>query len=242
MLISFAKSLEPTLGKGDRAMDSGEIREQIRVRHKELEHLEARAGIDVPAEQLRREHAHFAHETDPDREQVFIDLERQLREENTNRHMRDLYFSVPDTDLRRALIEKEREIGHLSLRFWHEEMNEAAARLREIERTARYWWVLPSILGIPIIAGNYYLFGLGGAALVGSILLVVWIEWARVSHRQAIPPREAAIEEANRKFKDAQENWNIAKNGPLLFSPVEAMTGEPDPTHREGSLPIARNP
>jgi hypothetical protein len=221
--------------QGDRTMKSGEIREQIRARHKELERLEARAGIGAPAEQLRRasplfKHARFARETDPDRRQeLWIDFERRLHEEKTNRGMRELYFSVRDTDLRRALIEKEREIGHLSLRFWQEELNEAAARLRDTETTGRYWWVSPSILGIFFIGGNYYLFGLYGAVLVGPILLVFfWILLAQESHRQALPRREAAIEKANRKFKDAEKNWNIAKDQPQLFSPVEAMTGEPD--------------
>jgi hypothetical protein len=220
-------------------MDTGKIREQIRALRKELEQLEARAGIRAPADQLRRhprfEHARFAHETDSDRRQeLWIDFERQC--------MRDLYFSVRDTDLRRALIEKEREIGHLSPRLWQEEMNEAAARLRDTETTGRYWWVSPSILGIFFIGGNYYLFGLYGAVLVGPILLVFfWILLAQESHRQALPRRKAGVEEANRKFKDAEKNWNIAKDEPLLFSPVEQMTGEPDPVHCGPSLTIAKS-
>ena len=105
-------------------------------------------------------------------------------------------------------------------------LNEAAARLRDTEPTERYWWVSLSILGIFFIGGNYYLFGLYGAVLVGPIqLLFVWILLAQESHHQA---RKAAVEEANREFKDAEKNWNTAKDEPLPLSPVEAMTGEPD--------------
>jgi hypothetical protein len=69
-------------------------------------------------------------------------------------------------------------------------------------------------LGIFFIGGNYYLFGLYGVVLVGPIQLVFfWILLTQESHR---------------KFKDAEQNWNTAKDEPLLFSPVEAMTGEPE--------------
>jgi hypothetical protein len=108
-------------------------------------------------------------------------------------------------------------------------LNEAAARLRDAEPTGQYWWVSLSILGIFFIGGNYYLFGLYGAVLVGPIqLLFFWILLTQQSHRQALLRREAAVEEANRKFKDAEKNWNTAKDEPLPLSPVEAMTGEPD--------------
>jgi hypothetical protein len=108
-------------------------------------------------------------------------------------------------------------------------LNEAAARLRDAEPTGQYWWVSLSILGIFFLGGNYYLFGLYGVVLVGPIQLAFfWILLTQQSHRQALLRREAAVEEANRKFKDAEKNWNTAKDEPLLFSPVEAMTGEPE--------------
>lgn len=219
------------LQRGGRTMDSGKIRYQIRARHQELGQLEARAGIGVPADQLRRaslrfEHVYFAHETDPGPKQALIDFERRLHEEKTNRRTRDLYSCVRDTGLRRALIEKEREIANLSLRFWCEELNEAADRLRETETAGRNWWVPPSILGIFFIGGSYYFVGQPGA-LIGLLLLVVWVLQARKSHHQALPRREA-IEQANRESKDAEKTWLEAKNEPLLFSEREALTGEPD--------------
>ena len=73
------------------------------------------------------------------------------------------------------------------------------------------------------------MFGLYGVVLVGPIQLVFfWILLTQESHRQALLRRKAAVEAANRKFKDAEQNWNTAKDEPLLFSPVEAMTGEPE--------------
>ena len=108
-------------------------------------------------------------------------------------------------------------------------LNEAAARLRDAEPTGQYWWVSLSILGIFFLGGNYYLFGLYGVVLVGPIQLAFfWILLTQQSHRQALLRREAAVEEANRKFKDAEKNWNTAKDEPLPLSPVEAMPGEPD--------------
>src|ERR1700692_2113261 len=110
---------------GARSMDDPadklcDVRTQTRALQRDLEKLEAHAGIAETALKLRTasplfEHVYFAHETDPDRKQALIDFERRLHEDKTNRRMRDLYFSVRDAELRKALIAKEREIGELEV-------------------------------------------------------------------------------------------------------------------------------
>lgn len=55
----------------------GEIQHRIKALVRELEQLEARAAIGVPAEQVRKaqplvEHVYFAHETDHDRKMQLL--------------------------------------------------------------------------------------------------------------------------------------------------------------------------
>jgi hypothetical protein len=103
-----------------------EIRTQLQARQRALVELEARAGIAEIAEKLRTDPPHYEHvynaaERFSDRQRELEEYEERSHQEKTTRRMRDLYFSVRDPGLRRALIAKEREIGALAVRYWRQE-------------------------------------------------------------------------------------------------------------------------
>jgi hypothetical protein len=208
-----------------------EIRKQIQARQRDLVELEARAGVAEAAEKLRTDLPHYeliydAAERFSDQQREFERQEEQRHRERTTRRMRDLYFSVRELGLRKALIAKEREIGTLDVHYWRQELDNAAGRLTTAKSAHQNWWVFGALWGALFIGLGFVSFNWVGA-LAG---LLVGYLWAREWERRALSSRKTEIEEADREFREAEQAWDEVRNEPLIFSQREARTGEPDPT------------
>ena len=206
-----------------------EIREQIEFVHKALIELEIRAGIAEAAENLRTEAPSYigvydAAELYSDEQQELAIAEEEFHRQRTTRRLRDLYFAVRDVDLRKELIAKDREEGSLALRYWQQEMSDAATKLETARSTHRYWWMWASIWGVVFIGLGFHFFGLIGA--LGG-LLVGYLNGRRTEH-EALRTRESAVADAEQELKEAKQTWNEVRNQPQTFSQREAKSGEPD--------------
>jgi hypothetical protein len=148
-----------------------------------------------------------------------------LHDKRITRRIRELYFNVPDVNLRKQLIAKEREVGNLVLQRCQEELNEAAAELKAARSSRQYWWVYASVAGATFITVGFIFFGLiGGLAglLIGFCL-------GRQLEHETRRSREEEVKEAERVLKEREQNWIEERNAPQIFSQREAKTGEPDP-------------
>ncbi len=207
-----------------------EAREQVKACHQELIDLETRAGIAEAAEKLRTKSPEYwrvydAAESYSDEQQEIEEAEEKFHQERTTRRIRDLYFGVPDPEHRKELIAKDREEGNLALRYWQQELSDAAAKLDTARSTRKHWWVWASVWGIALLALGFHLFGLIGA--LGG-LLVGYLNGRRMEH-EALRARDSAVVDAERELKEAEETWNDVRNQPQTFSQREAKTGESDP-------------
>ena len=102
----------------------------------------------------------------------------------------------------------------------------------------KHWWVWASVWGIAMLALGFHYFELIGA--LGG-LLVGYLNGRRME-RESIRDRDAAVADAERDLKEAEETWNNVRNQPQTFSQREARTGEPDPEspHRRSRAAAAQ--
>jgi hypothetical protein len=210
-----------------------EARNRTKACHQELVELETRAGIADAAEKLRTEPPHYhlvydAAEPYSDAQREAERAEEAFHHQRTTRRIRDLYFAVQDAELRKELIAKDREEGTFALRYWQQELSDAAAKLDTARSTQKHWWVWASVWGISLLALGFHFFGLIGA--LGG-LLVGYLNGRRMEH-EALRVRDTAVADAERELKEAEETWNNVRNQPQTFSQQEAKTGEPDPESR----------
>ena len=210
-----------------------EIREQINACHGALVELEARAGVAEEAENLRKEPPNYffvydVGERHSDERREAEMAEERFHQERTTLRFRDLYFKVPDLELRKELISKDREQGSLALRYYQQELSDAAGRLETARSIRRHWWMWASALGIALIGLGFHFFGLIGA--LGG-MLVGYLNGRRMEH-EAVRAREMAVADAQRDLKEAENTWNEVRNQPQTFSQREAKTGEPDSDSR----------
>jgi hypothetical protein len=166
-------------------------REQIKACHQELIDLETRAGIAEAAEKLRTAPPNYflvydAAEPYSDAQREAEREEEAFHQRRTTRKIRDLYFAVQDALLRKELIAKDREEGSLALRYWQQELSDAAAKLDTARLTQKHWWVWASVWGIAMLALGFHYFELIGA--LGG-LLVGYLNGRRME-REAIRERE----------------------------------------------------
>src|SRR5438067_1557289 len=99
-----------------------EIRMRAQACHSEVQRLEFEAGINWKMDALRAEPPNFIFvydvgERHSDEHRSAIDCERQSNADGFKRKLRDLYFSVADLELRKALMAKDRQEGEIALEF-----------------------------------------------------------------------------------------------------------------------------
>jgi len=155
-----------------------------------------------------------------------FEVEEQRR--RATQKIRALYFGVADVALRKELIAKDREEGELALAFWQVGMTDAARKLSAARTTGKRWWLATSALGTGFIAIGFYLFGIIGA--LGG--LIVGYFCGRNMEQSALQARQSAIAEAEKEVKEAEQDWDKARNEPQTFSRREAGSGEPDQDER----------
>jgi hypothetical protein len=150
--------------KFNRANKLSEIREQIDGCHRALVELETRAGIAEAAESLRTEppnyfFAYDVGERHSDERREAELAEERFHQERTNRRLRDLYLKIRDFELRKELISKDREEGSLTLRYYQQELSDAAGKLETARSIRGSWWVWASIFGIVVIGLGFHFLG-----------------------------------------------------------------------------------
>jgi hypothetical protein len=207
-----------------------EVREQAKACHQGLIELETRAGIAEAAEKLRAAPPNYfgiydAAERYSDEQRELEEAEAKFHQQRTTRRIRDLYFGVPDAKLRWELIKKDREEGSLALRYWQQELSEAAAKLETARSTHRHWWVWASVWGIGLLGLGFYLFGVIGA--LGG-LLVAYLSGRRMEH-EALRARDGAVADADRGLKEAEETWNDYAISPKPFRSGKQRRASPIP-------------
>jgi hypothetical protein len=213
----------------DLSREQQKLRKRMKVCHQALAELEVRAGIAEATEKLREEAPDYlsvydAAEPHSDEQRELEASVEKWHEVDKTRRIRQLYFTVPDIDLRKALITKVREEENLGVRFWQEELSDAAVRRSVAETTGSHWWVVASLWGVGLIGLGYYLFGIIGA--MGGLLVGYFCGWSlQSSARRA---RQSAIAKAQEELKEAEATWDKTRNDPLTFSQREARTGKPD--------------
>jgi len=213
------------------------IQQQAKGCHQALIELERLAGIADSAETIRSELPNYfavydAAELHSDKQRELELYEEKSQQRRIRRRLRDLYFSISDLEFRKRLISHDREAGDIALRFFQQELADAARNL-DIARSAHnHWWVWAAFWGSLIIGSAYYFFGLIGA--LGGLLLGFFN--GRHMEQGASRARETAVIDAERELQEAQAMWDGVRNEPQNFSQREARTGEPD---TESQLPAA---
>jgi hypothetical protein len=127
------------------------IRERIKARHQELVEMEQRAGIHEKAEALRNEPPDYfgfiaGLEWDSDERRRAETAAEEYHADRTVRKIRELYFSVADVELRKALIGKDREEEEAGRKYWEERLS---YEIRESARASPHWPESPKGLSEP---------------------------------------------------------------------------------------------
>ena len=134
-----------------------EAMERVKACHQDLIDLETLAGIAEAAEKLRTKAPEYwrvydAAEPYSDEQREIEEAEEKFHQERTTRRIRDLYFGVPDAELRKELLAKDREEGSLALRYFRQELSDAATKLDSARSTDRRRSVSASVWGIALLA------------------------------------------------------------------------------------------
>ena len=189
-----------------------EVREQAKACHQELVELETRAGIADAAEELRTKPPSYhlvydAAEPYSDAQREAEQAEEVFHQQRTTRRIRDLYFATQDAELRKELIAKDREEGTLALRYWQQELSDAAAKLDTARSMRKDWWVWASAWGIALLALGFHFFGLIGA--LGG-LLVGYLNGRRMEH-EALRARDTVVVDAERELELTRTSVNTSE-------------------------------
>jgi hypothetical protein len=153
---------------------SSDYEQVCRTLGKELGDLEARAGIAAKADDAslgplvplyyNSDAPLFSERGKAERE-----VERQHKQDYIRRKIRSLYFSVPDLDLRKQLIEKERELTDNWRYSTRTDVQAAEIGLSQAKASGQNWYLRASLSAIVFVAIGWSLFQLPGA-LAGTLV------------------------------------------------------------------------
>lgn len=138
--------------------------------------------------------------------------------------LRDIYFKVPERDLRLQLIVKEREFRELRLTSLVADLQGARKRLHEIETKSN------SGLGVAIVGIVIVLIGASVGNLVGAIAAAVsaLILGVYLFKDQQLQ-KEREVASAKTDVQMCESGLRKEESLQELFSFHEQLTGEPDP-------------
>jgi hypothetical protein len=163
------------------------------------------------------------------------DLERQAGIENTNelrtkgrtQKIRDLYFSISDPMIRRALMILERKEHDVMVKFWTRGVEEAEAIVEKAQARTDIpfdMWLTAAICGFMVVAAGQFAAGLTGAIggavagyFIGQGVVATYKGWAR-----------RALETARRDLDDERVDAAESTAAIPLFSDDEEISGVPD--------------
>jgi hypothetical protein len=172
------------------------------------------------------------------------DLERQAGIENTNelrakgrtQKIRDLYFSVSDPVIRRALMILERKEHDVMVEFRNRGVEEAEVIVEKAQARIDipfHVWLTAAICGFMIVAAGQVVAGLTGA--IGGAVAGYFIGQGIVAKCRGWARR--ALETARRDLDDERVDAAKSTAASPMFSSDEEISGVPD----NGSM-AARRP
>jgi hypothetical protein len=150
--------------------------------------------------------------------------ESQDREDYIRRRIRSLYFSVHDLDLRKQLIQKERELTDNARYEFKTDVQTAEVKVREAKSIGKNWVWWASFCAIGWVALGWSLFQLPGA-LAGA--LVAYFH-GRFDENDAKERRALSVKQAEDDLKEVRSIYHERLNSEYTFTKCEAESGEPD--------------
>lgn len=183
---------------------------------------------------------------------------REEEEDDDDRYVRQkirgLYFSVADLDLRKSLIEKEREIHGARKEISRAAVFEAEGELAEAKRHGREVFLRSAALALGAVVVGAVFFGVVGA-IVGAVVgysfghlialgavvfgaiffgIIGAIGGAVVGYflgyhliDETTTARQEAVARAEAELKDVKDSYKKVLNKKPIFARSEARTGEP---------------
>ncbi len=200
---------------------------------KEICELEARAGIAADAKNAREDSffpLHVLSDTPLFTEASFREGEEEFARERSTitRKIRRLYFSIPDIELRKLLIEKDRAYTNAHRNWFVASRDDAQQALTRAHSVRRHWWVSAAFYGVLLVLGGYFFFKIPGAlaGVVAAIFLGRGIE------EKARQTRDKAIKSAQENLSSAGKNAEDMLSRAYTFTRRETFTGtsEENPT------------
>jgi hypothetical protein len=159
--------------------------------------------------------------------QAGIENTRVLRDKGRTQKIRDLYFSVTDPVIRRALMIIERKEHDVMVEFWNRGVEEAEAIVEKAQaRTDIPFrvWLTAAICGFMVVAAGQLAAGLTGAIggavagyFIGQGIVATYKGWAR----RALATARRDLDEER---VDAAQNTAASP----MFSNEEEISGVPD--------------
>lgn len=142
---------------------------------------------------------------------------REIEEEHQSRRfarkLRQLYFGVPDLELRKELIQTSRLLDEKRIAEAWAATDEARGDLAKANELSK-WWIVASAAGIGAVCLGYQLAGIAGA--IGGAL--VGFFFGRSLEADTKARQEAAVASAEELFKLAQETARKVTDRGYIFS------------------------
>ena len=193
----------------------------------ELSALEEQAGISAQADRARDDYTPYGWDSDVEFYTAEGRKENEdyfsLNQENTKWRLRDLYFAVPDLDLRKALIVKERDLHYVWLGWWDAQVLDAQIDLARARRPRWTGLLTPVLLALFLVPASWHDFQVPGA------IIATFACYLFGQHMKDAVTEEGAeaIAQAEADLEEAKKNRDKSRTRLPAFTRSEARTGEP---------------
>lgn len=203
------------------------LEEKIKLLFSELESFEKQSGIFEKAEKIREGSFMYYPSDAPlfsDQRKIEIEKEINFEQSLMRKKIRKLYFSVSDTDLRKILISKDREISKTILKKQFNEIQREEKELSKLQNGSKYWIIVSSITSMFFIyLGNELYSNVG--ALIGASIGIFY----------GIQMKYDEINNTNKKISQVKENIvelkkTYSSDSEYNFTDSEAISGEEEST------------
>jgi hypothetical protein len=195
-----------------------------------LRELEVKAGIDKDADNARQNSFYAAfHDSDAplfsQQSQREFEIELEREGETIRRRIRQCYFGVPDLDLRKEMITKNRELTDNGRWCRLADRSAAQAGLKAAAATGRYWPLVAAVAAVFCVLAGGALHQVTGA--IAGAMVAYYL--GREFEQDVMLQRATAIKAAEETLREAEATAEKALNAPYTFTRKEMWTGEPDP-------------
>lgn len=148
---------------------------------------------------------------------------KHARETGAPDKLKEAYFSVTDTELRKKLITTTGKLDHLYLQKCDLELSAATEEVsKAIDKSKKPSWHLAIVSSLTAVVIGQWILGFAGAVggAIGGYLFGQWID--SVTKKE----NKTEIEQANHLLALAQRRNEVSRIDPYLFSAAEQETCE----------------